>query len=53
LGRGDGGFHVRRGSAGPRIGRFFLRQSALYFAGSLNAGLGPGPFVATVLSKID
>jgi len=38
--------------SGLGIGFFFLHQSALYFVGSLIAGLGAGLFVAAILSKI-
>jgi len=37
---------------GLGVGFFFLQQSALYFIGSLMAGLGVGLIVTAVLSKI-
>jgi len=37
---------------GLGVGFFFLHQSALYFVGSLIAGLGVGLFVTAILSKI-
>ena len=37
---------------GLGVGFFFLQQSALYFVGSLMAGLGVGLFVTAILSKI-
>lgn len=37
---------------GLGIGFFFLQQSALYFVGSLIAGLGVGLIVSAILSKI-
>ena len=37
---------------GLGIGFFFLQQSALFFVGSLIAGLGLGLFVTSILSKI-
>jgi len=37
---------------GLGVGFFFLHQSALYFIGSLIAGLGVGLFVTAILSKI-
>ena len=38
--------------SGLGIGFFLLHQSALYFVGSLIAGLGAGLIVAATLSKI-
>jgi hypothetical protein len=38
--------------SGLGIGFFLLQQSALYFVGSLTAGLGAGLFAAAILSKI-
>ena len=37
---------------GLGVGLFFLHQSALYFVGSLLAGLGVGLLVTAILSKI-
>lgn len=37
---------------GLGVGFFFLHQSALYFIGSLIAGLGLGLLITAVLSKI-
>lgn len=37
---------------GLGVGFFFLYQSALYFIGSLIAGLGLGLLVTAILSKI-
>jgi len=37
---------------GLGVGFFFLHQSALYFIGSLIAGLGVGLFATAILSKI-
>ena len=37
---------------GLGVGFFFLHQSALYFIGSLIAGLGVGLLATAVLSKI-
>ena len=37
---------------GLGIGFFFLHQSALYFVGSLTAGLGVGLLAAAILSKV-
>ena len=36
---------------GLGVGFFFLHQSALYFVGSLIAGLGVGLFTTAILSK--
>jgi len=36
---------------GLGVGLFFLHQSALYFVGSLIAGLGVGLIAAAILSK--
>ena len=36
---------------GLGVGFFFLHQSALYFVGSLIAGLGVGLLAAAILSK--
>ena len=37
---------------GLGVGFFFLHQSALYFVGSLIAGLGVGLLAAAILSKV-
>lgn len=37
---------------GLGVGFFFLHQSALYFIGSLTAGIGIGLLVTAILSKI-
>ena len=37
---------------GLGVGFFFLHQSALYFIGSLIAGIGVGLFATAILSKI-
>ena len=37
---------------GLGVGFFFLHQSALFFVGSLIAGLGLGLFITAILSKI-
>jgi hypothetical protein len=37
---------------GLGVGFFFLHQSALYFVGSLLAGLGVGLLATAILSKI-
>jgi hypothetical protein len=37
---------------GLGVGFFFLQQSALYFIGSLIAGLGIGLIVTAILSKV-
>jgi len=37
---------------GLGVGFFFLHQSALYFVGSLIAGLGVGLFAAAILSRM-
>jgi len=37
---------------GLGVGFFFLHQSALYFIGSLIAGLGVGLFATAIISKI-
>jgi hypothetical protein len=37
---------------GLGVGFFFLHQSALFFVGSLIAGLGLGLLITSVLSKI-
>jgi len=37
---------------GLGIGLFFLHQSALFFVGSLIAGLGLGLLITSILSKI-
>jgi hypothetical protein len=38
--------------AGIGVGFFFLQQSALFFVGSILAGLGLGLIINAILSKI-